>query len=300
METSWHSYPKIYNLGHRSIRDLLEDPVVVEEKIDGSQFSFGVFEDLLYVRSKGQEMLPDAPEKMFTKGVEAVRDRLPLLHEGWTYRGEYLQRPKHNALAYDRIPKGHIILFYINTAEEAYLSPEEKAAEAERIGLDVVPCFHYGRIETPQELFGLLEHTSILGGQKVEGIVIKNYHRFDPAGKAMMGKYVSEAFKEAHQKSWKEANPQNADMLTRLVTSYRTPARWQKAVQHLREQGQLVDEPKDIGPLIHEIHRDLTDECSEEIAAILLKWMLPNVLRGCAGGFPEWYKAQLAERQFED
>jgi len=61
-----------------------------------------------------------------------------------------------------------------------------------------------------------------------------------------------------------------------------------------------ADEPKDIGPLIHEIHRDLTDECSEEIAAILLKWMLPNVLRGCVGGFPEWYKAQLAGRQFED
>jgi ATP-dependent RNA circularization protein (DNA/RNA ligase family) len=36
------SYPSIYALGHRAIRELFDGPVVVEEKIDGSQFSFGV------------------------------------------------------------------------------------------------------------------------------------------------------------------------------------------------------------------------------------------------------------------
>ena len=44
MMDSWHSYPQIYALGHRYITELLLDPVLVEEKIDGSQFSFGVFE----------------------------------------------------------------------------------------------------------------------------------------------------------------------------------------------------------------------------------------------------------------
>lgn len=42
---SWHSYPSIYNLGHRYIADLLTVPVIVEEKIDGSQFSFGLDEE---------------------------------------------------------------------------------------------------------------------------------------------------------------------------------------------------------------------------------------------------------------
>jgi hypothetical protein len=114
--SSWHSYPSIYNFGHKAICDLLKHDVLVEEKVDGSQFSFGVFktvgEDdpditapvMLRVRSKGAVMHPDAPEKMFTKAVESVKEREHLLTLGWTYRGEYLQKPKHNALAYDRVP----------------------------------------------------------------------------------------------------------------------------------------------------------------------------------------------------
>ena len=39
--TSWHSYPQIYNLGHKAIAGIFDDDVLIEEKIDGSQFSFG-------------------------------------------------------------------------------------------------------------------------------------------------------------------------------------------------------------------------------------------------------------------
>lgn len=40
---SFHSYPAVFNLGHKAIESLLTSgPVIVEEKIDGSQFSFGV------------------------------------------------------------------------------------------------------------------------------------------------------------------------------------------------------------------------------------------------------------------
>ena len=64
---SWHTYPKVYAMGHAAIRDLLRDDVVVEEKIDGSQFSFGVFVNPitelreLKVRSKGAGMIADSP-----------------------------------------------------------------------------------------------------------------------------------------------------------------------------------------------------------------------------------------------
>jgi hypothetical protein len=44
--TSWHSYPKLYAMGHRAIADLLLDDVIVQEKVDGSQFSFGLFDNL--------------------------------------------------------------------------------------------------------------------------------------------------------------------------------------------------------------------------------------------------------------
>jgi len=41
-----NSYPSIYNLGHHAIATLLDAPVLVEEKVDGSQFSFEAFRDL--------------------------------------------------------------------------------------------------------------------------------------------------------------------------------------------------------------------------------------------------------------
>lgn len=37
------SYPKIYNMGHAAIAELLLGEVTVEEKVDGSQISFGIF-----------------------------------------------------------------------------------------------------------------------------------------------------------------------------------------------------------------------------------------------------------------
>ena len=56
------SYPKVYNLGHRAIVGLTEESVVVQEKVDGSQFSFGLMppavegmEDVLKMRSRAIE-----------------------------------------------------------------------------------------------------------------------------------------------------------------------------------------------------------------------------------------------------
>lgn len=113
-----HSYGKIYNFGHRAIVNLLKGPVVVEEKVDGSQFSFGIRNGQIHCRSKGVAINVDAPDSMFAKAVAVVRELAPMLHDGWTYRGEYLQKPKHNALAYDRIPYRHIILFDVDTIDE--------------------------------------------------------------------------------------------------------------------------------------------------------------------------------------
>lgn len=101
---SWSSYPSIFALGHRAIAELTNFPVHVQEKVDGSQFSFGVFDGEIRVRSKGAEMYPEAPEKMFQKAVDTVKALQDILIDGFTYRGEYLAKPRHNTLAYDRTP----------------------------------------------------------------------------------------------------------------------------------------------------------------------------------------------------
>jgi hypothetical protein len=40
---SLRSYSSPFNLGHKALEDLFDGTVTVQEKIDGSQFSFGVF-----------------------------------------------------------------------------------------------------------------------------------------------------------------------------------------------------------------------------------------------------------------
>ena len=297
-----NSYPSIYALGHKALTNLLDDEVVVQEKIDGSQISAGYFSETpeypagYRVRSKGAQLHLEAPEKMFAKACEVIQT-LPL-HPNWTYRGEYLLKPKHNVLAYDRTPKNHIIVFDINTGHEEYMSPDAVAAECDRIGLEYVPCFFRGKLENVGMFRELLEHTSVLGGQKIEGVVVKNYHRFGPDKKVLMGKFVSEAFKEIHSREWKSANPSQGDIIQQLIAKYKTPARWNKAVQHLREAGTLEQSPRDIGPIIKEVQEDIRRECYDEIAQALVNYAMPNIILGCAAGIPAWYKEELLREQF--
>jgi hypothetical protein len=300
---SWHSYPKVFALGHGAIKDLLLDDVVVQEKVDGSQFSFGKFindagEEEIRCRSKGAQLNILAPEKMFTTAVAAVLARKDKLHLGWTYRGEVLAKPKHNTLAYERTPKDHIILFDIGVGRETYMLPDQVTVFAQEIGLEYVPVFHQGKIETLDFFRTLLDHTSVLGAQKIEGVVVKNYKRFSIDGHVMMGKFVSETFKEVHGTEWKKTAPKSGDILEVLCAKYKHPARWTKAIQRLRDAGVLTQSPKDIGPLIHATQGDVLAECEDEIKDALFKWAWPHVERKCVAGLPEFYKEELLKQQF--
>lgn len=320
MKNSWHSYPSIYNLGHRAVAELLNYPHVVEEKVDGSQFSFGIFEPddthdyidnstttghVLRVRSKGAVMNPDAPEKMFNKAVETVRQIQHLLHPGWTYRCEYLAKPKHNVLAYDRTPRHYLIGFDVSTDDGAWLGPVEKADEFDRIGLESVPTLWHSRwAEAPvtlDQLRGILDNTrSILGGQLIEGVVIKPLvELYGVDKKTLMGKFVSERFKESHKLEWREISPNRNDIIDKLVAANSTPARYQKSVQHLREAGRLTDSPKDIGLLMKELEADIEKEQADEIKHVLFTHFWPQIVRGVKRGLPDFYKNELLRLQFE-
>lgn len=298
----WTTYPSIFQLGHRYLADLFAHDVTVEEKIDGSQFSFGVVGDQLRCRSKGAEIHPDAPDKLFSKAVEVVKERADKLQPGWIYRAEYLAKPKHNVLAYDRVPANYLMIFDVTTGIEEYLDARSKRIEAERLGFEAVPLIFDGRV--PEGALGLskfnewLGQVSVLGGPKIEGLVFKNYHAFGTDKKILIGKYVSEDFKEAHKVVWATMNHEKGDILGRLATAYKTKARWAKAVQHLRDAGKLQDAPQDIGLLIREVPDDILKECADEIKDALMAWAWPQLKRMVTGGMPEWYKEQLAAKQF--
>lgn len=290
-------FPKIYAIGDRHISSIFNEPVEITEKVDGSQFGFGVVNGELICRSKGKELVTSAPEKMFKVGVESAEAFADRLIEGVFYYAEYLQKQKHNIVKYDRVPKGNLALFGMTFNGVFENRHSVLASEAERIGIDVVPLVYLGRIDDPRDIFPLIDHESFLGGAEVEGIVVKNYKEFFVADRlhaVMSGKYVSEKFKEVHSNQWKKLHTGKGKWDV-FVDSFKTDARWEKAVQHLRDDGNLEGSPRDIGCLVKEVQRDITAEEKENIKAFLWNNFGRQVLRNSVHGLPEWYKRKLVE-----
>lgn len=313
-----HSYPSIYNVGHAAVQELFgmtpgREPLqlVIQEKVDGSQFSFGVLLEnpdggptppywRLFMRSKGADLYAETKDKLFRPAIDTVVKLFAqgLLTPGWTYRSEVLSKPKHNTLAYERVPRGNVILFDVDKGEEDYLTPAELQAEAKRLDLEVVPLLAVDAITSLDQLKALLSLPSVLGGATLEGVVVKAYGRYGKDKKTLMAKYVSEEFKEVHRGEWKEKNPGRGDIVQELIDRYRMPQRWRKAVQHLRDLGRLTETPRDIGQLLIEVKADVLKEEASYIAATLLDHFWPQVARGITAGLPQWYKDELASKAF--
>lgn len=292
-------FPKILHIGDKQIETLFNGPVEVTEKVDGSQFGFGKVDGRLFVRSKGRELDLDNPDGMFMNGVEYIKSIEHLIPDNYTFYGEYLQKPKHNTLAYDRIPTNGIALFgvYNYTTKEFY-GYDQISDWAETFNVEVVPLVQSGLV-SPEDILSLVENkVSFLGGQNIEGVVVKAYKPWLFLNQipltVMAGKYVTEAFKEVHIKTWKAENT-GKGQLEVAVSQFKSEARWNKAIQHLRDAGELTGTPRDIGALIKEVQRDVEEEEKEHIKDILWNIYGKNFLHKAGDGLAQWYKEQLVK-----
>ena len=290
-------FPKILHLGDKQISDLLSGEVEITEKVDGSQLGFGKVNGRLFVRSKGQELDLDMPNAMFIKAVDYVKsieDRLP---NNYTFYGEFLNKPKHNTLAYDRVPKNNIALYgvYDYTTKE-HIGYSEIELWAEKLGVETVRLIHKGEATSEGILKMVKDTVSQLGGQNIEGVVVKAYKPWLFLGSipltVMAGKYVTEEFKEVHNKNWKAENT-NKGQLEVAVSKFKSEARWNKAIQHLRDDGRLTGTPKDIGELFKEVRVDIETEEKENIKDILYVIFKEKFLKEATNGMPRWYKEKL-------
>lgn len=297
------SYPKIFSIGTDYIRDIFTEPVEVSEKIDGSMFALGKINGQVYMRSKGAMLYAEHPQKMFVEAmsyIDSIQDRLP---EGVTFYAEYLRVPKHNTLKYDRVPKHHLALFGVKDASERFYDTDALSRFADMLGIEPVPILFMGSMTSASALMDFLDRDSILGGTKIEGVVVKNYsRRFVVGGQPMplmAGKCVSERFKEVHRERW-STEEKGKSKLDTFFGSFRTPARWEKAVQHLAERGELEHQPRDIGKLFKEVHQDIEAEEQDTIKTFLWNHFKDQLKRTATANLPNWYKERLAERAFGD
>ena len=213
---------------------------------------------------------------------------------------EFLSIPKHNVLNYKRIPKNHLILFAAYFRGTGFVDYQKIKELSEMLDIEAVPLLFEGEIKNVEEVHHLLDRESALGGEKIEGIVVKNYAQTVFVADQVfpsLGKFVREQFKERHKTEWGEK--EGKGKWQTFLESFRTDARFRKAVQHLTEKGELLFTPADIGKLLAELKKDLIEEEKETIKDELYKFFVDEILRKATAGFPEWYKEQLLKKAFE-
>ena len=272
--------------------------VKVTEKLDGSQFVFGKINNVVRARSKNRELNLECPDKLFAVAVERLKEIAPELPNNVVFYCEYLRQPKHNVLKYDTVPKNNLALFatYNHDGDFYETHPDFLLERANGISIDVAQTVGSGQY-SEQYIQELIADTPSQLGGKMEGVVIKqDLPWFLPAAQKWFSfraiKVVSTQFKETMRTQIKKANPKNN--YEEFSKSLCTPARWQKAVQHLRENGTLLEDVRDIGPLCKEVQRDVAEECKEEIMQFLWHNFGRDIIKKTSKGLAEWYKEQLA------
>ncbi len=303
------SYVHIATLGSAFTENALVGEVTIQEKVDGSQFRWGLdVKGELKVGTKGTIIGHPDENKMFKEGAEYLFSIETLIKENFRpntyFYGEYLQKPKHNVLCYERVPKNHIVLFD-SMCEGKYAKRDGLIKIADFLGVDLIPELFRGILKDRavgggftnplDHLKRIIETTpSFLGKELIEGIVIKNYDQTILIGGQiypLFTKYVRESFKERHESEWKTASKKTT--IDEFIKSFKNEARWQKAIIHLKEQGRLEQSPRDIGNLIKLIQEDIKAEETENIKNFLHDRVIGDIMRVSVMGFAEWYKEFL-------
>lgn len=239
------------------------------------------------------------PDKMFVKAIaQAEKHFAGMRYANAFFAFEYLESPKQNTLEYGRVPKDNLLLLDANIGGR-WLLPAEKKTLAEELGFECAPLLFEGELGSAEQLKQLLETTSFLGNTTVEGIVVKNYSQYHLApymqGAPVFGKFVREEFKELNRENWGQGIP----LEERIMQSFPKEPRWHKAVQHLRERGELTGEARDIGKLITEVEKDFEEECREAAKELLWNEYSHSLVASARRGVAEWYKQKLLEQAFE-
>jgi len=244
------------------------------------------------------------PDKMFDLAIEQAKkalansnyEKIDCKHLCFIF--EYCKTPRQNTLKYDRVPKNNLMLLDVFVNKK----PDWQLRDIMAIALDFeTPQIIYeGDAKPSQEMFDeWLKTQSSLGGTTIEGVVIKNYNQqmvFAGRSQPMFAKFVREEFKELNKQNWGDGIP----MMERLFSPFAKEPRWEKVIQHAREEGKLLNQPKDIGFLLPEIEKDFEEECEHLIKNALYGEYRREFLKRMTNGFAQFYKQKLLDSQLKE
>ena len=262
----WKKYTKIKALGTDETEEIFEGVCVVQEKIDGGNFSFYVENNKLIVASRNMIMT----DKIDPKGWEAIPvvteafEKYPeLFNPNYLYVGESLQK---HTISYDSIP-GFVGYDIWNEETESFLHWKDSKGIFESFGLEFIHV-HFerdGSEITIEELEECIKHSSYKEGD-AEGIVIKNYSKLNKYGNPLFGKIVTDDFKEQNRAVFKGTNqpPKEGNSTIIIASTYSTEARIEKTIHKLVDEGTVLDMSM-IPVLFNAVAEDIFEENAVEI-----------------------------------
>lgn len=311
-------FPSIDNLNPKSTRVWAgEGPEAnnhlwyVQEKLDGSQFTFVLNPDYNSEDPKSQQLLfynkcgaINPTNKIFLKAMNMlnVLAKTGRMSSQYVYHGEAICSTNHGVVKYERVPKYYVVLYDLTTLDGKYQHPTTVKAEARRLGLESahVLYLNFDRSISPYEVCQRLvdeiaagKIKSMLGGTP-EGVVLK-HESFVSRGKTVATKLklVTPAFRESHAMKQHKEQATPASSIEEIGKAYSLEARFHKSYQHLRDAGKLKHVMEDVIKIKEELDDDLERECRDEIMMYLWAELAPYVKRACRTGFDDWYKRYL-------
>ena len=259
----------------------------IQEKIDGSQFSFSTHITENKDKKQIREMVytcgnteRNSDAALFKKAITVLEILKYNFTPDLVYHAEMITSKRHNIVEYERMPH-HFVVVYDISNEKQYFSIEEMIKECQRAGLEFVPAIYTNtnpEVNPHEKCLELIKDIeegrllSILGG-KPEGVVLKCSRFVNLKGETVNTKikYVTSLFKEIrHVKKPTRTRQSIAEFISWVGEHFNLPARFAKGRQHLEIRHNITkDTPNYYEHLCKELDSDLIKEQSDLIQAFI-------------------------------
>ena len=236
-------YSKIKRLGSSEVENIFardEETIVVEEKLDGSNFRFWLEGGKLKF---GSRRVNGVGSEQWEKIIQYLRENINRenLKKDVIYIGEAMRKHTIN-YNFDKIPKfiGYDVL---EKKTGKPLNINESIELFHQINLEFVEILFEGKVKEwfKEDIQQYLETSAYYDG-KPEGIVIKNYNRLNKYNRPLFAKKVTERFTEKKSKSDNTNHKPSKKNTEYIIEKYVTKARVRKIINKLTlEEGEKLE-----------------------------------------------------------
>lgn len=265
------AYPKIHRLGKEETDGILDEPVTIQEKIDGANISIWYNDGEIHIASRNRELKPDESFNGFREYIKEHEKalinwftRLDFTKDNRLY-GEWLV--KHTITYPDEAYRKVYLFDVYNDKLDVVFAQSDVKRIAEELGFEYPQIFVEHTLLTEDQIKEYVGKSFIAANG--EGVVIKNREFKNKYGDHVYAKVVHEKFKESNAIVF-GGNNKHSDAYNEMyiVNKYATLGRVQKIMQKLQNVTEERLDMKHIPQVAGTAYHDMV---TEEIWDIIKK-----------------------------